>query len=360
MTQNKCKSFENLLPTTTTKQPHTQFPEHFEKHRNELHRELAMQWPFRTDIPDSTFMQPTISKSTAHSNIRDGNKSNMTLGDNDILHQTYSNLRSNNLTSINHTGSIGKKSEATSRTLPTDGKFSSDERQQHIEWISKAQEGIITYQLPDGLPDGFALYNKLQKLMKTNTIYLNDRSFWTTLENRFKNLRKQNCQENMERLRQIQQQDEQDLISKGILPYTTEEAIKQYSEQQRTKMKTDKIVIDNSNYKKCLIDYNPSNNFSNKKFEDNLLNKNEELEAFETDNVHPRVHEIFTDYKFQTKLGKDIGEKFQNDLYKNQAQIKTIFPKTNQQDLIRQELEVVKTSEGLYAYSNRLAKQISS
>ncbi|CAF1461268.1 unnamed protein product [Rotaria sordida] len=270
MIENECKSFENLLPTTTTKQSHTQFPEHFEKHRNELHRELAMRWPLRTNVLDSISIPPTISKSTAHSNMRD------------------------------------------------------------------AQEGIITYQLPDGLSDGFALYNKLKKLMKTNTIYLNDRYFWTTLKNRFKNLRKQNFQENMERLRQIQQQYEQELISKGILPYTTEEAIKQYAEQQRTRMKTDKTFIDNSNNKKCLIDYIPSNNFSNKKFEDNLLNKNEELEAFECDNVHPRFHEIFTDYKFQTKLGKHMGEKFQNDLYKTQGQIKTIFPKINQQDLIRQ------------------------
>ncbi|CAF1395489.1 unnamed protein product [Rotaria sordida] len=186
MIENKCKSFENLLPTTTTKQSHTQFPEHFEKHRSKLHRELAMHWPFRTDLPDSISIPPTISKSTAHSNMRDGNKSNMTLGDND-------NLRSNNLTSTNHIGLIGKKPETINRIIPTDDQFSSDERQQHIEWILKAQEGIITYQLPDGLPDGFALYNKLQKLMKTNTIYLNDRYFWTTLENRFKNLRKVSC-----------------------------------------------------------------------------------------------------------------------------------------------------------------------
>ncbi|CAF1123704.1 unnamed protein product [Rotaria sordida] len=89
MIENECKSFENLLPTTTTKQSHTQFPEHFEKHRNELHRELAMRWPLRTNVLDSISIPPTISKSTAHSNMRDGNKSNMTLGDND-------NLRSNN------------------------------------------------------------------------------------------------------------------------------------------------------------------------------------------------------------------------------------------------------------------------
>jgi hypothetical protein len=83
-------------------------------------------------------------------------------------------------------------------------------------------------------------------------------------------------------------------------------------------------------------------NISNKKFDDNLLNKDEELEAFESDNVHPCLNEIFNDYKFQTKLGKEMGEKFENDLHKSQMQIKTIFPKIDQRDLIRQELEAVK------------------
>jgi hypothetical protein len=90
------------------------------------------------------------------------------------------------------------------------------------------------------------------------------------------------------------------------------------------------------------MDYVSSDDFSNKNFDDNLLNKNDDLEAFESDNVHPRLYEIFNDYKFQTKSGKEIGEKFQNDLHKAQIQIKTIFPKTNQRDLIRQELEAVK------------------
>lgn len=57
-------------------------------------------------------------------------------------------------------------------------------------WYSKAREGIISYSLPDGLPDSSALYNKLQELMKTDTIHLNDRRFWTKLENQFKKLRK--------------------------------------------------------------------------------------------------------------------------------------------------------------------------
>jgi hypothetical protein len=161
----------------------------------------------------------------------------------------------------------------------------------------------------------------------------------------------------MERLRQTQQQYEQELISKGIIPYTTEEAIKQSAEQQQqTQLLTDKIappdshpvsgritsIYSNKNLfffqKNCLIDYIPSN----KKSDDNLLNKNDELEAFESDNVHPRLHDLFTDYQFQTKSGKAMGEKYENDLHKAQLQIKTIFPKTNQRDRIRQELEAVK------------------
>ena len=43
----------------------------------------------------------------------------------------------------------------------------------------------------------------------------------------------------MARLRQTQQKYERELISKGIMPYTTEEAIKQYAEQPQ--LKTDKI-----------------------------------------------------------------------------------------------------------------------
>jgi hypothetical protein len=148
---------------------------------------MAKHWPFRTSAPDSTNMAPTLSKSTARSSIRDGNKSNSTLGDNNILHQTFSHLQSNNLTVPSPTGLIEKKKN---RVIPTDSEFSLDERQKRNEWNLKAQEGVITYQLPDGLPDGIALHNKLQKLMKTDTIYLNNRRFWTTLENRFKKLRK--------------------------------------------------------------------------------------------------------------------------------------------------------------------------
>ncbi|CAF5166477.1 unnamed protein product, partial [Rotaria magnacalcarata] len=51
----------------------------------------------------------------------------------------------------------------------------------------------------------------------------------------------------MERLRKMQQQYEQELIAKGILPHTTEEAIRQYAEQQRTRMKPDKTITNNSN-----------------------------------------------------------------------------------------------------------------
>ncbi len=38
MTDNKCKSLENLLPTTTAKLLPKQSPIHFETYRNELHR----------------------------------------------------------------------------------------------------------------------------------------------------------------------------------------------------------------------------------------------------------------------------------------------------------------------------------
>ncbi len=38
MTENKCKSLENLLSTATAKLLPTQSPTHFETYRNELHR----------------------------------------------------------------------------------------------------------------------------------------------------------------------------------------------------------------------------------------------------------------------------------------------------------------------------------
>jgi len=141
---------------------------------------MAKHWPVRVNAPDSTNIAPTTSKSTAYSSIRDGNKSKLPSGDNAILHQASSNP----------TGVVRKKVDTKNRMIPIDSEFSFNERQKRNEWNLKAQEGVITYPLPDGLPDGFALHNKLQKLMKTNIIYLNDRRFWSKLENRFKNLRK--------------------------------------------------------------------------------------------------------------------------------------------------------------------------
>ena len=145
----------------------------------------------------------------------------------------------------------------------------------------------------------------------------------------------------MERLRQTQQQYENELISKGILPYTTEDAIKQHAEQQQIQITTDKIDSTNPNHsfsqKNCLVDY-----ISPKTLDDHRLTKTDELDAFESDNVHPSLCEIFTDYQFQTKSGQDLGKKFENDLQKSQMQIKTIFPKINPRDSIRQELEAVK------------------
>ena len=45
---------------------------------------------------------------------------------------------------------------------------------------------------------------------------------------------------------------------------------------------------------------------------------------------------------FKRNSGKELGEKNQKDLHQSQIQIKTIFPKTNRRDSIRQELEAVR------------------
>lgn len=145
---------------------------------------MAKHWPISTYIP------PNTSKSTAESSIRDGTKSKSILGNNNILSQTFPRIRSNNLRSSSPKRLTGKKNEIKNYIIPTDSEFSLNENQKRNEWNLKAQEGIINYRLPDGLPDGFALHTKLQNLMKTDTIYLNDRRFWTILENRFKKLRK--------------------------------------------------------------------------------------------------------------------------------------------------------------------------
>lgn len=83
-----------------------------------------------------------------------------------------------------------KKLESKIRSKLNDSQLSLSERQKRTDWNLKAQEGILTYHLPDNLPDGIALNAKLNKLMQTNTINLNDRQFWAALENRFKQLRK--------------------------------------------------------------------------------------------------------------------------------------------------------------------------
>ncbi len=158
--------------------------------RCELIGEMAKHWPVRIRTPDSTNIALTTSKSTAHSSIRDGNKSSLKLGDNDILHQTFSHLRSKNLPAPNSSGLSEKKGNIKNRIMPNESELSFTEPQQRNEWNLKAQEGVITYRLPDALPDGLNLHNKLQKLMKTDTIHLNDRRFWSKLENRFKKLRK--------------------------------------------------------------------------------------------------------------------------------------------------------------------------
>ena len=83
-----------------------------------------------------------------------------------------------------------KKRKGKNRLKPMDSEVSLTDSQQGDGWHSKAREGVISYPLPDGLPDSSALYTKLQKLMRTDTIHLNDRRFWSKLEHQFKKLRK--------------------------------------------------------------------------------------------------------------------------------------------------------------------------
>ena len=83
-------------------------------------------------------------------------------------------------------GLITRLSDLQQKIVSNDSETSLGNRQQRIEWNLKAQEGIVTYRLPDGLSDGLLLHNKLQKLMKTDTLRLNDRQFWTELENLYK------------------------------------------------------------------------------------------------------------------------------------------------------------------------------
>ena len=142
---------------------------------------MAKHWPVRIKRSESNTVAPAASKSTAHSSIRDGNGT---------LYQTFSNLPLKNFSGPNSARVSEKKAKIKKRIIPMESEFSLTESQQRNEWNVKAQEGVISHALPDGLPDGSALYNKLQKLMSTDTIYLNDRRFWTKLENQFKKLRK--------------------------------------------------------------------------------------------------------------------------------------------------------------------------
>lgn len=146
--------------------------------------EMAKHWPFSTNIV------PITSKSKTRTSIRDGTKSKSTFDENELSSQTFPRLKSSNLTISSPTRLTEKKLEKKNRTIPIDSELSLNENSKRNEWNLKAQEGIISYQLPDGLPDGFALHTKLKNLMKTDKIYLNDRRFWTKLENQFKNLRK--------------------------------------------------------------------------------------------------------------------------------------------------------------------------
>ena len=139
-----------------------------------------------SNASNTAALAPAASKSAAPSSTAINHPS--TAGD--ALPQTLSHIRSTNLILPNPNGNLGKRSEMPKSVLGTDSEMSLKDQQQPFEWNLKAQENILVYPLPDGLVDGVALHDKLQKLMKTNTIYLNDRRFWATLENRFKKMRK--------------------------------------------------------------------------------------------------------------------------------------------------------------------------
>jgi hypothetical protein len=78
---------------------------------------------------------------------------------------------------------------------------------------------------------------------------------------------------------------------------------------------------------------------------DHAFNEVEQLDAFETDNVHPRFHEIFPSSEFQTRTAKDLVQQYEKDLCRTQTKIKTIFPKINQRDMIRQEVDAIKVQQ---------------
>ena len=65
-------------------------------------------------------------------------------------------------------------------------------------------------------------------------------------------------------------------------------------------------------------------------------------ELFDTDNVHPEFHRILSNYQFQTKFGEEVKENFEKTLRDKQTKIKSIFPRINERDLIRKQLQSVK------------------
>ena len=141
--------------------------------------ELTKHWPCREKLSNVEQTSSSDRKSNTLKNIDDQQK---------IIASNVSNIE--NPTKSNRGTSIAAK--IPSEFLSTSNELSLKMSQQKARWDDNIdiQEGIITYPLPDGLPDGVLLQNKLQALMQTNTIHLNDFHFWTELENRLKNQRK--------------------------------------------------------------------------------------------------------------------------------------------------------------------------
>jgi hypothetical protein len=146
--------------------------------------QLVQHWPFRSVTGNTNNTAAIDSKSLTNSHVASVHKATLFVNNNDTVRRTRSQLR------LNPTAGLIGKYSVDARQQQTQQDELQQKQQQRAEWSLKAQEGIITYRLPDGQPDGLLLQTKLQQLMKTDTIHLNHRQFWTQLENRFKALRK--------------------------------------------------------------------------------------------------------------------------------------------------------------------------
>lgn len=94
--------------------------------------------------------------------------------------------------------------------------------------------------------------------------------------------------------------------------------------------------------KTSFLDNVESDDLLKKRRDPSLPDEDHLLDPFESDNVHPRFHQIFTNHPFQSSASKEMAEKYQEDLKDAQEKIKTLFPKVNQRDRIQQELDGMK------------------